>query len=206
MFMPTLLHVDSSPRAASISTRLSAEFVEKWKRHHPDGRVIHHNTSLEKLPYLDEGLAEAIFTRAVLLTAEQKQRLELSDQLVDELIAADLLVFGVPMWNLGIPASLKAWIDLIVREGRTFKFTSTGVETMLPAGKKAYIFTARGGSYPENSPLKKFDHQESYLRAILGFLGVEEIHFIHAEHQTQGGDAARDSIQKAEEELAALCI
>ena len=202
--MPTLLHIDSSPRSASISSKLATEFVERWKQKYPEGRVIHHNTTLEKLPYVDEDLADAFYTCAELLSADQKQMLVLSGKLVDELVAADLLVFGVPMWNLGIPASLKAWFDLIVREGLTFEFIATGVASLLPAGKKAYVFTARGGAYPVGSPLKAFDQLEPYLRTILGFLGVDDISFVNAEHQTQGGDAAQESVIRAEEELAAL--
>lgn len=204
--MPTLLHIDSSPRSASISTKLSAEFVEKWKLQHPEGQVIHHNTTLEKLPFIDESTLGAFFTPAESRSAEQKNQLALSDKLIDELIAADVLVFGVPMWNLGIPASLKAWIDLIVRAGRTFTYTANGVEPLLPAGKKAYVFTARGGTYPAGSAMKAFDQQEPYLRTILGFLGIQEITFIHAENQSRGGDAPLAGVVKAEEEIAALAV
>ncbi len=204
--MPTLLHIDSSPRSASVSTKLSAEFVEKWMEQHPDGRVIHHNTTLEKLPFIDESTLGAFFTPAEARSTEQKQQLALSDKLVDELIAADVLVFGVPMWNLGIPASLKAWIDLIVRAGRTFTYTANGVAPLLPAGKKAYVFTARGGSYPHDTPASAFDQQEPYLKTIFGFLGIQEITFIHAENQSRGGDASLAGVAKAEEEIAALAV
>ena len=166
--MPALLQIDSSPRAASVSSRLAAAFVEIWKRQNPAGAVFHHNTSLERFPYLDEAAIDAFFTPAAERTAAQKLALAFSDQLVDELLAADVVVLGAPMWNLSIPASLKAWIDLIVREGRTFAFTKQGVAPLVPPGKRVFVFSARGGAYPAGSPLHALDHQEPYLRAILG--------------------------------------
>jgi FMN-dependent NADH-azoreductase len=138
--MPALLQIDSSPRAASVSSRLAAAFVEKWKRQNPGGTVFQHNTSLECFPYLDENAIDAFFTPAEERTAAQKSALAFSDQLVDELLAADVVVLGAPMWNLSIPASLKAWIDLIVREGRTFAFTSQGVGPARSAGQTGLRF------------------------------------------------------------------
>lgn len=204
--MPTLLRIDSSPRSASISTKLSGEFVEKWKQQHPDGRVIHRNTTLEKLPFVDESTIGAFYTPDEARSSEQKQQLALSDKLVDELIAAEVLVLGVPMWNFGIPASLKAWIDLIVRVGRTFTRSANGYASLLPAGKKAYIFTSRGGAYTAGTPFSAFDHQEPYLRSFLGFLGIHEVTFIHAENQSRGEEASLAGIAKAEEEIAALAV
>ncbi len=201
--MPTLLHIDSSPRAAPVSSRLAAAFVANWKQQNPDGTVVHHNTSLECIPYLDEAMIEAMFTPGAALTAEQKCALACSDRLVDELLAADVIVLGVPMWNLCIPASLKAWIDLIVREGRTFAFTEEGVAPLAPAGKKIFVFCARGGAYRPGSPLHALDFQEPYLRTILGLIGLTEIEFIHAEHQSEGPEAAADGLARAERALTA---
>ena len=202
--MPTLLHLDSSPRAASVSSRLAAAFVAKWKQQNPAGTVVHHNTSLENFPFLDEAAVEAIFTPAETLSTEQKRTLAFSDKLVDELLAADVLVLGVPMWNLSIPASLKAWIDLIVREGRTFAFTPQGVAPLVPPGKKVFVFSARGGAYPAGTPFHSLDHQEPYLRTVLGILGLAEIEFIHAEHQSNSPGAAAEGLARAERALAAL--
>ncbi len=202
--MALLLHIDSSPRAASISSKLSTAFVQRWKRKHPEGRVIYHNTTLERLPYLDGAAVEAFFTPVAALSAAQKETLALSDQLVDELLAADVVVLGVPMWNLGIPASLKAWIDMIVREGRTFAFTSEGVAPLVPHGKKIYVFSARGGTYVAGSPLAAFDHLEPYLRAILGCIGLTDIQFIYADNQSEGPEAAAQGLARAEEMLAQL--
>jgi FMN-dependent NADH-azoreductase len=202
--MPTLLHIDSSPRSASVSSKLAATFVARWKQQNPGGVVVHHNTTLEKLPYIDEAMLGGFFTPAEALSDEQKQQIALSNQLVDELLAADVLVFGVPMWNLGIPASLKAWVDLIVRAGRTFNYTATGVAPLVPAGKKVYVFTARGGSYTPGTPAQAWDLQEPYLRALLGFLGLSDVTFIHAEDQSRAPETASAGLLKAEAQLAAL--
>lgn len=202
--MPNLLHIDSSPRAASVSSRLAAAFVEKWKRQNPAGTVVHHNATFEKIPYLDEAMVEAFFTPAAELKAEQKQSLAYSDRLVDELLAADVVVLGAPMWNLGIPASLKAWIDMIVREGRTFAFTGQGVAPLVPPGKKVYVFSARGGAYPAGTPFHALDHQEPYLRAILGCMGLTEIEFVYAENQSGGAEAAAEGVARAESACAGL--
>jgi FMN-dependent NADH-azoreductase len=204
--MPTLLHIDSSPRTHSVSSALAAQFVERWRAANPGATVIHHNTSTEKLPYLDEAAINAFFTPVESHTEEQKKIFSLSDKLVDELIAADLIVLGSPMWNFGIPASLKAWIDLIVRVGRTFKYTPEGAASLLPANKRAYVFTARGGAYPKGTPFEAYDLQEPYLRAVLGFLGVQQVEFVHADNQARSGDAPQKGLAAAEEKLAALAI
>ena len=202
--MATLLHIDSSPRAASVSSRLAAAFVATWKQQNPGGTVVHRNTSLGGIPYLDEAAIDAFFTPPAELTAEQRRTLNESDRLVDELLAADVLVLAVPMWNLSIPASLKAWIDMIVREGRTFAFTESGVAPLVPPGKKVFVFSARGGSYPAGSPLQALDHQEPYLRDLLGVIGLTDVEFIHAERQSESSEAAAEGLACAERALAQL--
>jgi len=108
------------------------------------------------------------------------------------------------MWNLGIPASLKAWIDMIVREGRTFAFTAQGVSPLVLPGKRVYVFSARGGAYPAGTPFHAFDLEEPYLRMILGVIGLKEIEFICAEHQSGTPEAAAQGLARAESELAHL--
>ena len=202
--MPALLHIDSSPQAASVSSFLAGVFVDKWKQQNPTGTVFHYNTSRERFPYLDEATVAAIFTPSAERTAAQKQALAFSDQLVDQLLAADIVVIGAPMWNLSIPASLKAWIDLIVREGRTFAFTAEGVAPLVPPGKRVYVFSARGGAYPAGTPFQGFDHQEPYLRSILSVIGLTRIEFICAEHQSDGPESAAGGLARAKSALAAL--
>lgn len=202
--MSALLHIDASPRAASVSSFLASIFVEKWKQQNPSGKVVYHNTTRERFPYLDEETIAAIFTPSAQRTAAQRRALAFSDQLVDELLAADVIVLGVPMWNLSIPASLKAWIDLIVREGRTFAFAQQGVTPLLPPGKRVYVFSARGGAYAAGTPFQDFDLQEPYLRRILGVIGLTRIEFICAEHQSDGPEAAAEGLSQAQSALAKL--
>ncbi len=204
--MPILLHIDSSPRAESTSSSLAAVFVRQWKQRNPGGKVIHHNTTRESIPYLDEGVVNAYLTPPLTLTPAQKRLLARSDKFIDEVLAADVIVLGVPMWNLSIPASLKAWIDMIVREGRTFAFTAEGVAPLVPPGKRVYVFTARGGAYPAGSPLNALDHQEPYLRAILSVIGLTQIEFIHAEHQSDGPEAAAEGLANAQRVLEAFTV
>jgi FMN-dependent NADH-azoreductase len=204
--MPTLLHIDSSPRAASVSSFLCGVFVEKWKQQNPGGTIFHHNATLERFPYLDEAAIDAIFMPSARGIAVQDQVLAFSDRMVDELLAADVVVLGVPMWNLSVPASLKAWIDLVVREGRTFAFSPQGVTPLVPPGKRVYVFSARGGSYPADTPFRDFDHQEPYLRRILGVIGLTRIEFICAEHQSGDPEAAARSLARARTAADALAV
>jgi FMN-dependent NADH-azoreductase len=204
--MPSLLHIDSSPRSASVSSQLAATFVQRWKKQNPTGTVVHHNTAYEQIPFLDEATITAFYTPTATLTTEQKQTMLLSNQLVDELLAADVLVFGVPMWNFGIPASLKAWIDQIVRAGRTYTYTPTGAAGMIPAGKKVYVFFSRGGAYAAGTPFHAYDQQEPYLRTAFGFLGLTDMEFVYAENQNRAAEQAADGLAKAELELAALAV
>ncbi len=202
--MLTLLHIDSSPRTESISSRLAAAFVRRWQKDSPNGKVIHHNTTHENIPYLDEAMVDAYVTPRAALTPEQGRTLACSDKFVDELLAADVIVLGVPMWNLSIPASLKAWIDMIVREGRTFAFSAQGVAPLVRAGKRVYVFTGRGGAYPAGSPFHSLDHQEPYLRAILSVIGLTDIEFVHAEHQSEGPEAAAEGLAVAQRLLESI--
>jgi len=114
------------------------------------------------------------------------------------------VVFGVPMWNLGIPASLKAWVDLVSRAGRTFKYTPTGVETLVPAGKKVYVFEARGGAYPAGTPYEAYNQVDPYLRTIFAFFGITDVTIVHADNQSRSGDVAAQGVAAAEAQLAEL--
>lgn len=204
--MDTVLHIDSSPRMESVSSRLAKKFVERWCEQHAGTRVVHHNTSAEKLPFLDAAMVEAFFTPEVERSVEQRALLELSDRLVDELLACDVLVVAAPMWNLSVPASLKAWIDLVVRPGRVFEVTAEGVRWLVPMGKRVFVFTARGGDYGAGSKIKAMDYQEPYLRALFGSLGMNEIEFVNGEEQYHEGEVARRALERAEDVIEALEI
>jgi FMN-dependent NADH-azoreductase len=204
--MPTILQIDSSPRAASVSSSLAAKFVEGLKKKDSAAVVYHRNTTLEKLPYIDEPTLAAFFGQpAETLSTEQKQVLALSDNLIDELLAADTIVLGVPMWNLGIPASLKSWVDLISRAGRTFKYTAGGgIESLVPAGKKVIVVASRGGAYPEGSPWAAYNQVDPYLRTIFGFFAITDVTFVYVDNQNRSGDAPAEALAEAEKQIAAL--
>ena len=203
--MPTLLHIDSSPRAASVSSQFATTFVERWKQHNPSGTVYHHNTTNEKVPFVDEPALGVLYGGLAPATEDQKYILALSEQFIEEFLAADVLVLGVPMWNFGIPASLKAWIDLVSRPGRTFKYVEGGgVAPLVPAGKKAIIFLSSGGAYTPGSPYETYNQVDPYLRTIFAFFDMVDVTVVRIENQNRSGDAPAEGLAVAEAQLAAL--
>jgi FMN-dependent NADH-azoreductase len=183
-----LLRIDSSARRNSVSRQLTAHFVEAWQQEHPDGTVIERNLATTPLPHITDEWVQAIHTNPESLTTEQKSVLQLSDALVHELVQADTIVIGAPMYNFAIPAPLKAWIDQVVRVGKTVLFAASGPQGILK-GKKVYVVTSRGGAFGRGTPTERFDYQEPYLRHILGFIGLTDVTFIHAENQKPGAQA-----------------
>ena len=202
--MPSLLHIDSSPRPDSVSSALSHKFVEQYAAKHAGTTVVHHNTTNEALPFVTHIMVQGGFTPEDHRSPEMKDALAFSDKLTREVLEADTIVFGIPMWNFGVPASLKAWIDLIVRNGLTFQYGPAGPSGLIPPGKKVYVFASRGGKYSKESPAHAYDLQEPYMRAILGFLGLTDVHFIIASNQNRGPEEAQAGLASAEAELAAL--
>jgi FMN-dependent NADH-azoreductase len=203
--MSTILHIDASPRTASVSANLASRFVAGLKKKDPSATVYHHNTARENLPFVDEAALGVLYASAENPTEGQKKILALSDQLIDELLAADTIVVGVPMWNFGIPASLKAWVDLISRPGRTFQYVAGGgVAPLVPAGKKVVIFVARGGAYPKDSPWAAYNQVDPYLRTIFAFFGITDLTIVPIDNQNRSGDAPAAGLAAAEEQLATL--
>jgi FMN-dependent NADH-azoreductase len=183
-----LLRVDSSARRNSVSRQLTARFVEAWQQEHPQGEVIERDLAATTLPHITDEWVHAVHSDPATLTSEQKQVLQLSDALVEELLQADTIVIGAPMYNFAIPAPLKAWIDQVVRVGKTVLFAANGPRGILK-GKKVYVITSRGGAFRPGTPTERFDYQEPYLRHILAFIGLTDVTFIHAENQKPGAQA-----------------
>jgi FMN-dependent NADH-azoreductase len=183
-----LLRIDSSARRNSVSRQLTGRFVEAWQQEHPDGTVIERNLATTALPHITDEWVHAVYSDPATLTTEQKLVLQLSDELVEELVQADTIVIGAPMYNFAIPAPLKAWIDQIVRVGKTVLFAEAGPQGVLK-GKKVYVVTSRGGAFRPGTPTERFDYQEPYLRHILAFIGLADVTFIHAENQKPGEQA-----------------
>jgi FMN-dependent NADH-azoreductase len=181
--MPTLLHIDSSPMLeTAVTRRLTAYFVERWTARHPSGRVIRRDLGACPPPHPDARTLRAISRDPAEWTPEDREAAQLSDRLLEELEAADVVVIGSPMYNFSVTSGLKAWFDLVSRPGRTFRFTPDGVEGML-SGKRVIVLTGRGGYYARDSEGAGQDHQASLIRAFFGFLGLDEVRFIHAEGQ-----------------------
>ena len=177
--MPTLLHVDSSPLESSISRELTREFVSTWKAAHPDGKVIYRDLAKVAPKPVDATWVGAAFTPEGGRTAEQKEALALSDELIGELEAADEYVFGVAMHNFSIPSVLKLWIDQVCRTGKTFAYGEGGIKGLLQ-GKKATVLVASGGVYEPGTPAGALNFVEPYLRSVLGFIGVTDVKFVTA--------------------------
>jgi FMN-dependent NADH-azoreductase len=180
-----LLQIDSSARSSSVTRQLTAKFVEEWKRNYPAGEVIQRDLTTTMFPHITDDWG-ATRLEPSQLTPAQRNYLSMSDHLIEELEAADIIVIGAPMHNFAIPSSLKAWIDQIVRLGKTFGYGPSGVRGLL-AKKRVIVVTARGGTYEKGTPAEKFDFQEPYLRHILGFIGLTDVTFIHTENQSREG-------------------
>jgi len=195
-----LLRIDSSARSSSVTRQLTAKFVEEWKQNHPDGEVIQRDLATTVLPHITDDWS-ATHLESYQLTSSQRDYLSTSDRLIEELEAADTIVIGAPMYNFAIPSSLKAWIDQIVRMGKTLGYGPSGARGLL-SNKRVIVVTARGGAYEKGTPTEKFDFQEPYLRHIFGFIGLTDVTFIHAENQ--GREAAGPSLAAAAEEIGRL--
>lgn len=173
----TLLHIDSSAKgAASDSATLSQAFVQRWQDAHPGDNIRTRDIVSHPLPHLDETLIGAMTTPADQHSPAFSTAFRRADELVDEFLAADVLVIGAPMYNFGIPSTLKAWVDHIVQPERTFRYTEKG-PVGLAGGKQVFIISTRGGIY-DNSPM---DHQAQYLKHLFGLLAIEDVSVIQAE-------------------------
>lgn len=183
-----LLRIDSSARGSSVSRHLTAKFAEAWKEENPSGEVMERDLAATQLPLITDEWIQAVYADPSKLTAAQRQAVSASDLLIDELAAADTIVIGAPMHNFTISWPLKAWIDHIVRLGKTVVYDANGPKGLL-TGKRVVIITSRGGSYKAETPRSEFDFQEPYLRRVLGFIGLTDVTFIHAENQQRGEQA-----------------
>jgi FMN-dependent NADH-azoreductase len=186
-----LLRIDSSARRNSVSRQLTERFVETWKKENPAGEVVERDLAKTHLPQITDEWTLAAYSDPATLTPAQRDTLAVSEALIEELLAADTIVIGAPMYNLTVSAPLKAWIDQIVRIGRTFLYGPNGPYGVLK-GKKVIVLTSRGGAFRPGTPAAQYDHQEPYLRHILGFVGLTDVTFIHAENQ-KPGDLAEPS-------------
>jgi FMN-dependent NADH-azoreductase len=202
--MNNLLLVTSSLFASqSKSGEIARELVEAWRRNHPGTTVVERDVSPATMPHLSLDALGALRTAPEQRSAEQVRSVAFGDGLIAELEAADTIMLAAPMYNFSIPSTLKAWIDHVARAGRTFRYTAAGPEGLLK-GKKVFVVTGRGGFYSGDSPAKVFDFQEPYLRSVLGFLGLDDVTFIHVEGLNVSPEAAAQGFAHARERIATL--
>jgi FMN-dependent NADH-azoreductase len=191
-----VLQINSSARTSgSHSTRLAGDIVQRLA----GSPLTVRDLGKQPLPALDEAALQALFTPADQRTPAQAARVAQDDALIAEVQAADVLVLGVPMYNFGVPAALKNWIDAIARTGVTFKYTDRGPVGLL-TGKKVYIALARGGIYRDTPA----DSQVPYLKAVLGFLGMTDVKFVYAEGVAMGPDAEQKALASAAAQIDEL--
>ena len=170
--MPRLLVVETSPRgASSISRGMTRRFVDRWRAAHAGGDVIVRDLMETELPFVTAPWLQAYFTPAEAHSPEMKEALRLSDELVAEILAADHIVIATPVYNYNVPAALKAWVDHIVRKGKTLGFDGKGLVT----GTTASVLLASGGVYTEGSPIRDRDLATQYLRLILNVIGITDV-------------------------------
>jgi FMN-dependent NADH-azoreductase len=195
-----LLRIDSSARLTSVTRKLTAQFTKTWKKENPGGQVKERDLATTVLPLITDEWVEGSSVDPAQRTAAHQTAIAASDTLIAELVEADTIVIGAPMYNFSIPFPLKAWIDQIVRRSQTFSYGPEGPKGLLK-DKKVFVVTSRAGAYGPGSPMQRADFQEPYLRFILGFIGITDVTFIHAESQgrEEGGVSLAAAARKIEQ-------
>jgi FMN-dependent NADH-azoreductase len=187
-----LLHIDSSALGGySVSRQLTADIVAELKRATPDANVHYHDLAAQPLPHWTP-VADTSDPAAVL-----------GIEMLEEFLAADVVVIGAPMYNFAISSSLKAWLDRILVAGKTFRYTANGPEG-LAGGKRVIVASSRGGFYGKDTPAASMDFQEPYLRAALGFIGVTDIEFVRAEGIAVGDEQKAAALKSARSSIGTL--
>lgn len=203
--MPSTLKVlaitSSALGDASASNKLVNDTIEQLKSRNADLQLTVRDLGAGQVPHLDLDGATAIRGGEPANEAQAAAQ-KLSDELIAEVKAADVLVIGAPMYNFGIPSTLKSWFDYVLRAGVTFRYTEAGPEGLM-TGKRAIVVATRGGLYSEG-PAKPMDSQEPHLRTMLGFIGITDVTFVYAEKLAFGPEAREASIGEAERKLEEL--
>ncbi|MDO3382218.1 FMN-dependent NADH-azoreductase [Gilvimarinus algae] len=195
--MTTLLQIKSSLNGENgQSTVLSNQFVERWKAENPDGEVIVRDLAANPVPHLDGERFNAFLTPAEKRSSAEQKIVDYSDELIREIKAADLVTIGLPMYNFGIPSTLKAYFDHIARSGVTFRYTAEGPQGLLP-NIPVYIIAARGGLYAGTQA----DSQTGYMQTFLSFIGLSDTRFIYAEGLAMGDDGKAKALEQARQSI-----
>lgn len=197
-----ILQIDSSPLGdASVSRQLTKATVEAWRARYPQAELVYRDLVADAPEHLTaERLAVIKFGKDSELTPVQAQERALIDAIVGEFLSADVVVIGAPMYNFAVPTQLKAWIDRLAQAGRTFRYTESG-PVGLAGGRKVIVASSRGGIY--TAGLEALDHQEAYLRTILGFIGVTDIDFVRAEGLSMGPEHRERAVAEGHQQAKA---
>ena len=197
-----ILHITSSGRGSqSYSNRVATRVVEELRDRNPGATVTSRDLAGSPLPHIDEDFVTATRAPNGPQTDKQRETLALSNALVDELLAADMVVIATPMINFTIPSNLKAWVDYVARAGRTFSYSEAGPKGLV-TGKQVIVVAARGGVYSGNPAL---DFQVPYLKSVLGFLGMTDIEVLEVEGTAYGPEAAEKAVEAASSRMHANC-
>ena len=199
-----LLHVDSSILGTnSVSRQLTAELVAQWRKSHPETNVEHLDLALNTPSHFS---ADALGIKTGIQaepTEAQRRENALSEQLVSQFLASDVIVVGAPLYNFTIPTQLKAWIDRLAQIGRTFKYTDKG-PVGLATGKTVIVASTRGGVYSSSEGGQAMEHQESYLKVIFGFFGITDVRIVRAEGLAMGDASKAAALSAAGADIAAV--
>ncbi|HNV60283.1 MAG TPA: FMN-dependent NADH-azoreductase [Rhodoferax sp.] len=200
-----LLHIDSSILAAnSVSRQLTAQIAAQWQASHPGTVVDYLDLATAAPSHLSvDSLGFRMPPGATDLSNVQKSENAISEALVSQFLAADVVVVGAPLYNFSIPSQLKAWIDRVAQVGRTFKYTDKG-PAGLAGGKTVIVASTRGGVYSTSEGGRAMEHQESYLQTVFGFLGITDVRFVRAEGVAMGEAAKAKALASAEVEIRAV--
>ena len=198
--MTTLLKINASLFSTQgQSSQLAERFVAARQAATPDLKVVSRDLAAEPVPHLDAARFLSFLAKPEERSAEQQAVVAYSDALIEEVRQADEIVIGLPMYNFGVPSTLKAWFDHIARAGVTFRYTATGPEGLL-TGKKVTVFAARGGLYAGTPK----DSQTTYVRDFLGFIGITDVEFVYAEGLNMGDESKAAALTAAHGKLAEL--
>lgn len=202
--MSNILVLNSSASGADSVTRLLVDdAIAQFRRLNPAAKVVSRDLAANPVPHLSPDGIAGVRSPTATTPAEIAAR-DLSDTLIGELRAADTIVIGAPMYNFGLPSTLKTWFDHVLRAGETFSYSEAGPKGLLE-GKKVIVIEARGGLYSEG-PAQSLDFQEPYLRQLLGFIGLTEVTFVRAEKIGYGPEARDAAIAGARAELTSLAL
>ncbi|PNG52505.1 MULTISPECIES: FMN-dependent NADH-azoreductase [unclassified Variovorax] len=198
-----LLHVDSSVLGTnSVSRQLTAEIVAEWRKSHPNTSVEYLDLAVDTPNHFNaDALGIKVGVQASPTDAQRREN-AVSERLVSQFLASDVIVIGAPLYNFAVPSQLKAWIDRLAQAGRTFSYTDKG-PVGLAGGKTVIVASTRGGIYSTSEGGRATEHQESYLKVIFGFFGITDVRFVRAEGLAMGDAPKAAALSSARADISA---